>query len=370
MRTYLLVGSVVLQACSGSDSTDSVDSGDTATAVAVPAFGADMEPEFTVVATSEEKLSNPTDLGFHPRRDEVWVVNQATDAVVIVDAPGTEDQSSVRRKDAYANHFMEEVSSIAWGVGSEDTDGEEAFGTCQESRNTYDGQGMPNNFMGPVLWPGDREIFAKANQNSNQLLGSHLDMLHASPNCMGMAHDEGNAFWVFDGWNKHLVYYDFQADHGPGGDFHGDGIIRRYIEVELDRKANVPGHLIKDQESGLLYIADTGNGRVIEVDTATGEITANLPQTTEALQEFSQVEGVSQRDLVSGLSKPSGIVLDGDILFVGDWKTGEILAFDLEGGELGRIQTPAEGLMGLEIGPEGKLWYVDGAANELVRVDP
>ena len=90
----------------------------------------------------------------------------------------------------------------------------------------------------------------------------------------------------------------------------------------------------------------------------------------EALEEFSQVEGVSQRDLVTGLSKPSGIALDGDTLFVGDWKTGEILAFDLEGNELGRIQTPAEGLMGIEVGPEGKLWYVDGAANELVRVDP
>ena len=70
MRAYLLLGGVVLQGCSADDSTDAVDSGETGAAIAVPAFGAEMEPAYTVVATSAEKLSNPTDLGFHPRRFE------------------------------------------------------------------------------------------------------------------------------------------------------------------------------------------------------------------------------------------------------------------------------------------------------------
>ena len=372
MRAFWILGAVVLHGCSASDSTDAVDSGDSAGQAAVPAFGAEMAPSYTVIADSGNKLNVPRDLGFHPRHDELWIVNQATDSVVIIDAPGTDEQESVRKKDSYANHFMEEVSSIAWGDASEATDGEEAFGTCQESRNTYDDAGVPNDFMGPVLWPGDRDVFAVANQNSNTMLGSHLDMLHASPNCVGIAHDTGNAYWVFDGRNGHLVYYDFQEDHGPGGDFHGDGIIRRYQEVELSRKKDVPGHMIVDQETGLLYIADTGNGRVVEVDTASGQVSGNLPQTMEALEEFSTVEGVDFRDLVTGMEKPSGIALDVEskTLFVSDWKTGEIVAFDLDGTELGRIETPAQGIMGLEVGPEGLLWYVDGAANELVRIDP
>ena len=329
-----------------------------------------MAPAFSVQATGDDKLSTPRDLGFHPTRDEVWVANQATDSIVIVEAPGTDSQTTDHRKDAYANHFMEEVSSIAWGDASDDTDGEEAFASCQESRNTYDGQAMPNDFMGPALWPGDKAIFAKVNQNSPTKAGSHLDMLHASPMCMGIAHDTGNAYWVFDGRNKQLVYYDFQADHGPGGDYHGDGIIRRYPEVELARKKNVPGHMILDKDTGVLYIADTDNGRVVEVDTTTGQVSGSLPQVMEPLEEFSEVTGVTYGTLIDGLSKPSGIALDGETLFVGDWKTGEIIAYDLDGVELGRIQTPADGLMGIDLDSNGQLWYVDGAKDELVRVDP
>ena len=365
MRSVILLSFFVVACGGGTD-----DTGDSASAVAVPEFGADLNPQYTVVGTQSDGLATPRDLGFHPRRNEVWVVNRLTDGVVIYSDPGTPEQLADEQIDSYANHFMEEVSSMAWGDTSDDDPNEEAFGSCQESRNTYDGQGIPNDFMGPTLWPGDRSVFAKANQNSRVKLGSHLDMLHASPMCMGIAHDSGNAYWVFDGRNGHLVYYDYQADHGPGGDFHGDGIIRRYSDVELNRKKDIPGHLQLDKETGLLYIADTGTGRVLEVDTATGSVTGNIPQTMEPLEEYSRVEGTEFRALVEGLDRPSGLVLHGDTLFVGEYGTAQIIAFNLDGEELGRIQTTADSLFGLEVGPDGHLWYVDGEANELVRVDP
>lgn len=368
MRTTTLISLVLLAACS-KDSGDAVETGDSSS-VAVPAFGADLSPAFTVVGTGSDGLATPRDLAFHPSKDELWVVNKATDGVVVYDAPGTPEQASDEQIDAYSNHFMETVSSLAWGVGSDDTDGEEVFASCQESRNTYDGQGAPNDFMGPALWPGDRSIFAKANQNSQTLLGSHLDMLHQSPQCMGIAHASGNAYWVFDGRNGGLVYYDFQSDHGPGGEDHSDGIVRRYDEVELTRTAKIPGHMQLDKDTGLLYIADTGAGRILEVDTNSGAVSETLPFQFEYLEEFSAVTGVSQRNLIESLDKPSGLVLDGETLFVGLNGTGEIIAYTLGGEELGRISTPAESLMGLEIGPDGLLWYVDGGADELVRVDP
>jgi len=367
MRTSILISLVLISACS-KDAVD--DTADSTAGNVVAAFGADLNPAYTVVGEGSDGLATPRDLGFHPSRDELWVANTATDGVVIYDAPGTPEQSTDEQIDVYSNHFMETVSSIAWGEGSADTDGEEAFASCQESRNTYDGQMAPNDFMGPTLWPGDRAVFAKANQNSQTLLGSHLDMLHASPMCMGIAHDSGNAYWVFDGRNGHLVYYDFAKDHGPGGDFHGDGIIRRYKEVELSRKKDVASHMELDKDSGLLYIADTGNGRVVEVDTSSGAVAGNLQQIMEPLEEFSKVEGVSQRTLIEGLSRPSGLALDGETLFISDNSEGTIVAYSLEGEELGRIQTPAESIMGIEVGPEGKLWYVDSDAEELVRVDP
>jgi streptogramin lyase len=50
--------------------------------------------------------------------------------------------------------------------------------------------------------------------------------------------------------------------------------------------------------------------------------------------------------------------------------SGDIVAFDLDGNELGRTSTPAAQIMGITIGPDGKIWYADPAANEIVRVDP
>jgi len=364
MRSMKLIPLVLLLACA-KDSSDAVDSGDTADAgVAVPAFGADLSPSFAVVGVGADGLSKPRDLGFHPSKNELWVVNKDTNGVVVFDDIGTGEQSADAMVDAYGSHFMDSVSSIAWGEGSGETDGEEAFASCQESRNGG------NDFMGPTLWPGDRTIFAKENQESGGKLGSHLDMLHQSPQCMGIAHAGGNAFWVFDGLEGALVYYDFQGDHGPGGEDHSDGIVKRYDDVELERKKNVPGHMQVDFDSGLLYIADTGNGRVLEVNTRSTTESKSLSFNMEYLEEFYSVTGVGQRNLVEGLDKPSGLVLDGETLFVGINGTGEIIAYTLQGEEIARIQTPAESLMGLEIGPDGSLWYVDAKADEVVRIDP
>ena len=37
--------------------------------------------------------------------------------------------------------------------------------------------------------------------------------------------------------------------------------------------------------------------------------------------------------------------------------------------ELGRINTGAAGIMGVKIGPEGRIWYVDYDSNKLHRVE-
>ena len=54
---------------------------------------------------------------------------------------------------------MEEVSAIAFGDWHEEFDYQ--FATAQESRNTYNGQGDPNDFMGPALWPSSLSHFAE-----------------------------------------------------------------------------------------------------------------------------------------------------------------------------------------------------------------
>ena len=325
-------------------------------------------PGFTVIADARSGLDVPRDLEFNPARpNELWVVNRAYDGTVMYTNPGTPQMTSFRVRDKWALHFMEEVSAIAFNE-------EGLFGTSQESINTYDGQGTGNFFMGPALWTSDTGIYSKQDLQGWGELGSHLDMLHESPNGMGIAHDHDNAYWYFDGYRGNIVYYDFQQDHGPGHDDHSDGIVRRYVDANVQRTPGVPGHMILDKESGWLYIADPGNSRITRLNTKTGARVSDGDfdgSQMEDLVEYSNYGNATYEVLVDdGLTRPSGIALHNDRLFVTDFETGEIIAYDLTGRELNRIQTPAEEIMGLTVGPDGNLWYVDAEKNQVVRIDP
>ena len=335
----------------------------------------------TVIATDGDDLNVPRDLEFHPsssRQNELWVVNRATDSVTIIHSAGLAGQSSENRQDAYGNHFMEEVSAFAFGQDHSEFD--YIFASAQETRNTYNGQQPPNNFMGPALWPSSLSHFAEVNQQPGGPLGSHLDMLHESPNGMGIAHDSGNAYWYNDGYYGELVYYDFHDDHDTGGEDHDDGVVRRYTEITPTRSVGVPGHMVLDKANGILYIADTGAGRVLWVNTddpttTTTDIMGSSTQKDSELAEYSEITNVEWGVLASSLSSPSGISLHGDTLFVSQNGNGKISAYELANDgksatHMQTVDTNANSIMGLEVGPGDKLWYVDAGLNRVIRIDP
>ncbi len=334
-----------------------------------------------VIASSTDGLDEPRDLEFHPgigRSYELWVVNRADDSMVILHETGTLEQTSEERLDAYRNHFMEEVSAIAFGAYHDEFDYQ--FGTAQESRNTYNGASNPNDFMGPALWPSSLDHFAVENQNGeNGLLGSHIDMLHESPLGMGIAHDYDNVYWYNDGFYNELVRYDFQQDHDTGEHDHSDGIVHRYSEIELSRFAGIPGHMTLDKDTGILYISDTGANRVLWVNTHDTTITSvdiyDDPTRVESLAEYMRVTDVEWGIFDTGISRPSGIALYDGTLFVSQNGNGKITGFNLDPDGKGfsnsrTVNTNAGSIMGLEVGPEGKLWYVDSLNNIVVRLDP
>lgn len=346
------------------DATDATAESDTTgdgDAHTIPEFGS----TFTVIGSAEHGLNAVRDLEFNPAApNQLWTYNTALHGTVIFFDPGTAQQTSEVRIDAYGQHFMAYVSSAAFGnIGN--------FSSCQESRNEWNvGAQAPDDFMGPTLWPGDVDIFAVVNQEfpPGEQEGSHLDMLHQSPLCMGIAHDVDNVYWVFDGMHGNIVRYDFQADHGPGGGDHSDGVITRYSDATVTRVANIPGHMELDHATGMLYVADTGGGRIMRLDTATGTNTGSLPGEWDGA-EYTGVAGADYQLVVDGLDQPSGLALHEDRIFVSEYGTGDIIAFDLEGNELDRLSTNAN-VMGITIGPAGDLWYVDPIANSVVRVDP
>lgn len=326
-----------------------------------------------VIGTSADGLENPTDLAFHPdtNRHELWAVNRGSEAnggnTVTFYEPGDSTQWADKRQDWNAWHFMSLPNGIAF---SEDNGN---FATASGVYDANHNGGSP--FTGPALWTSDTSIYARVPFNhQGDTNGSHIDMLHASPRCMGIAHEEDNVFWVFDGYNKDLVRYDFQQPHRPGGDDHADGIIRRYPLPVDTLNYFVPSHLVMDESSDWLYVVDNGNDRVLRLDVTSGS-TAGPPSfgPFEALAEYSMMQNITWEVVDSGLTEPSGIALAEDRLLVSDHKSGNINVYDISStsfDQLGRIEAGTAGMMGITVGPKGDIWAVNNQNAEITRISP
>jgi hypothetical protein len=74
----------------------------------------------------------------------------------------------------------------------------------------------------------------------------------------------------------------------------------------------------------------------------------------------------------AGIELPSGIELVDGVLLVGDHATGVIHAFDADGALIDALDTGvgAGALMGLRARSLEDIWFVDGAANEVIRLQP
>jgi len=375
--TTLLLAS--LTACTDdSGEAAALDAEEVVLEAAVAAFGTLETREWVLAGTADDGLEMPRDLAFHPERDELWVMNRyGSDSQLegsshhIWFGPETDSPTVEFHSDYHAYHFMAHGSQMAFGEAVYSGSSEVNFATCQESRNDNDGYTSGDNFMGPALWSSDLEVYGQVNQGPpSQLGGSHLDMLHQSPLCMGIVHETGNAYWAFDGNAGNLIRYDFAADHDAGHDDHSDGIVRRYTDAEVSMVSDVPSHLVF-YDNRLVLAADSGNGRVISLDIHTGSFEKNLSPFGEYLAEYSEYTGADVQVVVEGLDTPSGMALDGDILYIGDQGTGEIIAFDLaEGVELDRVSTGAGSLGALAVSPSGLIWYLDNGRDELRYINP
>jgi hypothetical protein len=378
---FLVLSGLVVVGCSAKDDEEEIG---------LPVLGSGSEQiekvKLVKVGTAQHGLNTPRDLAFNPDvPGELWVVNRTDDSVTILSGIGSGDQTHEHIVDPFAMHFMDEVSSIAFGAAMHEPTSALNFGTCQESTNTYNGRGSADYFMGPSLWSSDPDIFGESNQEAVAYLtdlfgvysdlGSHLDMLHESPLCMGIAHDYDNVYWVFDGYNESIYRYDFQEDHGPGWDDHSDGTMDRYAEGEVSYEPDVPSHMILDRDSRLLYIADTGNNRIAVLDTESGEDGGSLatmePGTTHIQMDDASIwtfaDGVD-----FGMEAPSGIDLIDGVLFVTDNTTSEILAFNLDGGLIDRLDTELEtgSLMGIYAKSIEEIWIASAKENRVYRIEP
>ena len=325
-------------------------------------------------------LFKPRDLDFHTlpgRTNELWVINENSasfdpnfgGSTVTYYNAGSNEQWADYRKDSYSGHFMHTASAISFSDN----------GGFANTLDVQDANGNPNGyFSGCTLWDSDTTIYARINQNG-PLLGSHWDMVHQSPFSIGIAAETENIYWLFDGYHNTVAKYNFQEphpDHEHGGEDHSDGIVYRYDEIDIERVSGLSSHMVLDKETGYLYICDTGNQRIIKMNTNTGSINYSLTPYGENIEGYYSMIGVQYETIIdSGLILPTGIDIYENYLIVSDYSNGDVIFYDLDNlginQELKRLHTDRENdLMSIKVGPNGTIWYVGTNTNELIQIIP
>jgi hypothetical protein len=322
------------------------------------------------IANSDQDLLVPRDLDFHPdlNRNELWVINKDTEAsggsTVKITNVGEGNMDWLMQEDPNNWHFMSLPTGIAFGNNGN-------FATTPGVFDANHNGGDP--FTGPALWSSDPAIYAQPIFGG---LGSHLDMLHVTPNAQGIAAETWNRFWVVDGFNGDVVMHDFRGDHGPGNDYHGNAIIRRYDDIQITRDPNdhIVSHCAMDKATGWLYVVDHGGQRVYRLNTNTGTVSGPGDYGPwETYVEYTMVTGYDKQVIITnGLVEPAGIEVIGDRLLVSDHANGDIIVYDISNPvvpEVGRIQTNIPGIMGITVGPDGRIWAVNATTHQLLVVE-
>lgn len=315
------------------------------------------------VVYEADKVRDPQDLQFNPSvPSELWIVNRTDDSVIVIQKPGQPDGSAKRYHDPAASHFMDSPPALSFGAVSSEWG--QTFATCGDS----DGG---DNFMGPALFSADLSIFAKSTPGG---LGSHLDMLHSTTFCRGIEHVDANVYFVFNSTKSSLDKYDFGQDHGPGNDDHSDGRIHRYAKGAFSGVDGVPSHLALDAATGQLYVADTGNHRILRLDIESGTLGSNFSGFEDVIERRNIDDAIVADVVPPGLlNEPSGIELHDNLLFVTDHATSLFYVFDLEGQLVRTLDTglPPGSLAGLAFGPDDdKIYFADRLTGRVYRIDP
>jgi hypothetical protein len=316
--------------------------------------------EFVEVAGPAAGFDTPRDLAFNPDQpSELWVINHGDHSVVVLADTMGVNQLAERFWSPDGEHFMAKPSSLAMGQYGR-------FASIHESAAPTQSGSTPGTFMGPTLWTTNRNVFDAGH-------AGHYDMLHNSPNGMGIAWEVGNVYWVFDGYHGSLTRYDFADDHGGGGSNHSDGEIVRYAEGEVSRVAGVPSHM--ELVGNNLYVADTGNNRVAVLDIGSGSKGSSFGPNNDGVTQY-RMNGATVTTLIDGategLTHPSGLAIDGEVVFITDNATATIYGFSLDGQLLDwlDVELPNGALMGIDIDGSGNIFMVDATGNRVLRLSP
>lgn len=333
------------------------------------------ENKVVEIANVTDLILTPVDLDFHPnmaeRPFELWVLNQGSPSsggtTVIISDADSPQPTSQHIKDGNAWHFLAMGSAIAFGDN-------ENWATSQDIQDANRNGGK---FTGPTLWSSDLSIYGKVGNPPNaDYNGSHLDMLHQSPFGKGIAYEKDNVYWVMDGYDGTLKRYNFNTDHGPGQDYHGDGEIYVYNDFSFSMTSSaLPQHIVIDDNRQWLYGCDTKNSKIFRMDITSASYNKDLPKNTnEPLAAYQEYLGATVETVLDkNLQDPVGIDFFENRLIITDNGLKELIIYDLDNmEELGRYNFPTIsniGLKGVKVGPDGNIYLVDATNKKVYRME-
>jgi len=354
-----------------------------------PAFG--HLPLIVEIPLPEGAAVKPRAIAFNPIGNrELWLGDTGRNALVraTLDANRAVEEVVVT-KDRAEYHYIDNISSVAFTPTGE-------FATCQESVNFYQGQMLANFFMGPTLYDtrsrGWVNSKLEACERGDTCYLVHTDMLHESPLCMGLVHDNGvswrsesvdktyrNVFWAFGGGHSQLVRFDFREEHGPGSMDHSIAEVRRYTGLRLSRVEGITSQMAVDDVARLMYVSDTGADRIVLVHLDTGAYSRDAKLKTDAFEPYAVYSSPSAEfeyeiwdglvfSVFAALPRPSGIAISATTLYAGSHSEGHIYAYLRSNGQLLSVlqAAPRNSLFGLTLetkasgSSEGELYYIGG----------
>jgi hypothetical protein len=333
----------------------------------VPALGAGTHDRsrvrITVVGTQADGLNKPRDLAFNPEAPEqLWVVNYGSSRATVIRNPGTPERDARTRAGVGNTHFMTQPSALAFGAPG-------TFATAQEQDQPTQRQ-TPADFMGPVVWDSDYDSFNSGDD-------SHLDMLHNSPNAVGIAWEADNIYWVVDGAHRSLTRYDFATLHERGGTDHRSGTVLRYAEGMITYTPEVSNHAEWDAMSSTLFVSDAGSNRVLRFSPEGATMGTTIIPNYDGTRQRRMSGGMVETFIDGGmheLRKPCGLALAGDRFYITDAETSRITAFDRSGRRVDwldlAMDVPAGGLQGITLDARGYIYVVNSIDGQVIEIAP
>lgn len=308
-------------------------------------------------------LARPVAVAFHPvRTDELWVANALDDSFVVVRGVDSEAPQVWKFYD-YFHGPADDVMAIGF-----DADG--TLVSCQDSANDQDGAKPADGLIGLTLWPGDPELLALSNRSG--AVSPHLARLHSTPMCTGLA---------VAGWRR--VYAVHGQNHGLDRfvlDRVGEGKVPHGTKTRLAKDVlrhvpGVPAHMAWDPDTGLLYIADPGGGRMLVHDTATGADGKKIFANPDPTVSFFEAVSIDLEEWLpagtAGLVQPAGVAWSEGRVWITDHGTGRVLVFDVSGRLVAEVDTGrgAGALGGIAV-RERTAFITDLTRDEVFRIDP